>query len=70
MEWVLLGSAAICLHRTGPRVRLVSVLTAAQLEGQPVMEKDLCIQCQACVKCSKNALKARDDKYEDFDVNL
>jgi epoxyqueuosine reductase len=56
----------------GPRVRLVSVLTAAQLEGQPLMEKDLCIQCQACVKCCpKNALKARDDQIRgDFDVNL
>jgi epoxyqueuosine reductase len=44
----------------GPRVRLVSVLTAAEIAPDPVMEKELCIQCGACARlCPKNALKMR-----------
>ncbi|MDD2554231.1 MAG: epoxyqueuosine reductase [Desulfotomaculaceae bacterium] len=35
----------------GSRVRLVSVFTAAELEVDHVMEKDLCINCKLCVKC-------------------
>lgn len=56
----------------GPRVRFVSVLTAAELQGEPVMDKDLCIKCNACAKCCpKDALKARDDQIRgDYDVNL
>lgn len=35
----------------GSRVRLVSVFTAAELEPDQVMDKDLCINCMMCVKC-------------------
>jgi len=35
----------------GPRVRLVSVFTSAILEPDPIIEKDLCIKCEACAKC-------------------
>lgn len=46
----------------GPRVRIVSVFTAAVLESDPMLEKDLCIKCGACVKCCPvNALKMRED---------
>lgn len=55
----------------GPRVRFVSVLTAAELKGQAVMEKELCIKCDACVKCCpKDALIRREDQIlADYDVN-
>jgi epoxyqueuosine reductase QueG len=43
----------------GPRVRFVSVFTAAVLENSPPQVKELCIKCQACIKCCPpNALKA------------
>lgn len=53
----------------GSRVRLISILTAAELEGTPVISKDLCIKCLACVKCCpKNALVQSDDRIPaDFD---
>lgn len=35
----------------GSRVRLVSVFTAAEIEPDQVMEKDLCINCKLCAKC-------------------
>ncbi|MPM26783.1 Epoxyqueuosine reductase [bioreactor metagenome] len=47
----------------GPRVRLVSVFTAAALEPDPILEKELCIKCGACVKCCPvDALIMSDDK--------
>jgi len=46
----------------GPRVRLVSIFTAAALPPDPLVEKELCIKCEACVKCCpKEALRVRDD---------
>lgn len=55
----------------GPRVRFVSVFTAAELQGQAVLEKDLCIRCEACVKCCpKDALTASPNRIAgDYDVN-
>jgi len=35
----------------GSRVRLVSVFTAAEIAPDPLVEKDLCINCKLCVKC-------------------
>ena len=35
----------------GSRVRLVSVFTAAEVEPDPVMEEDLCINCGLCARC-------------------
>jgi len=35
----------------GPRVRFASVLTEAEIEPEPVIEKDLCIRCGMCEKC-------------------
>ena len=35
----------------GPRVRFVSVFTAAVLENTAPPPQDLCIKCQACIKC-------------------
>lgn len=49
----------------GPRVRLVSVFTAADLEPDPMLEKELCIKCGACVKCCPvNALVMSDGKVK------
>lgn len=47
----------------GSRVRLISVFTSARLEPSPIMEKELCIKCMACVKCCpKQAIKPRHDR--------
>jgi epoxyqueuosine reductase QueG len=35
----------------GPRIRLASVLTEAELEPDAMLEKDLCIHCGMCSKC-------------------
>jgi epoxyqueuosine reductase QueG len=35
----------------GPRVRLVSILTEAEIEPDAVQEKELCIHCGICAKC-------------------
>ncbi|MFA4885127.1 MAG: epoxyqueuosine reductase [Desulfotomaculaceae bacterium] len=35
----------------GSRVRLVSVFTAAEIEPDPMLGKDLCINCKLCAKC-------------------
>lgn len=53
----------------GPRVRLVSIFTAAALPPDPLVEKELCIKCEACVKCCpKEALRVRDDRIPgDYD---
>jgi O-acetylhomoserine (thiol)-lyase len=34
----------------GPRLRIVSVITDMPLEPDPVMDKDLCINCMLCAK--------------------
>ena len=45
----------------GPRARYVSVLTAAELEGDPVLEKDLCSGCRVCERlCPSQALSLPD----------
>jgi epoxyqueuosine reductase QueG len=45
----------------GPRARYVSVLTSAHIEGDPVIEGDLCKQCGLCGRlCPAQALSAWD----------
>jgi epoxyqueuosine reductase QueG len=47
----------------GPRVRFVSVFTSAQIPPDPMIEKDLCIKCEACAKCCpKKAIRMRPDR--------
>jgi len=47
----------------GPRVRFVSVFTAAELPGDPMLKEELCIRCGICVKCCpKQALSMREDQ--------
>jgi len=47
----------------GPRVRFVSVLTAADLPADPVQKEELCIRCGACATCCpKQALAMRQDQ--------
>ena len=47
----------------GPRVRFVSVFTSAELPGDPMLEKELCIKCEACAKCCpKKAIRMRQDR--------
>ena len=42
----------------GPRVRFGSVLTAADIEPDPLLTEDLCIRCNRCVSlCPANALE-------------
>ncbi len=45
----------------GPRVRLGSVFTAAELPPDPLMAEDLCTRCMRCVRmCPARALDERD----------
>jgi epoxyqueuosine reductase len=47
----------------GPRVRFVSVFTAAEISPDPMLEKELCIKCEACAKCCpKKAIRIRPDR--------
>lgn len=42
----------------GPRVRLACLLTAAVLEPSPRMQKDVCVNCDACIReCPAQALQ-------------
>jgi epoxyqueuosine reductase QueG len=44
----------------GPRVRLVSILTSAKLEGDPVIVKDICTKCEVCRRlCPSNSFTTR-----------
>jgi len=54
----------------GPRVRFVSVFTSAIMEPDPMIEKDLCIKCEACAKCCPvDAITLREDQFKgDFDL--
>ncbi len=53
----------------GPRVRLVSVFTSADIEPDPMIEKELCIKCEACARCCpKDALKPKEEELiADYD---
>ncbi|GHT30216.1 4Fe-4S ferredoxin [Bacteroidia bacterium] len=44
-------SHALLTKEYGPRVRLVSVFTDAELSPDPMPEKELCIHCELCSKC-------------------
>jgi len=47
----------------GPRVRFVSVFTSAEIPPDPMIDKDLCIKCEACAKCCpKSAIRMRSDR--------
>ncbi|HWR40719.1 MAG TPA: 4Fe-4S dicluster domain-containing protein [Patescibacteria group bacterium] len=49
--------------RYGPRARYVSVFTSLELPGDPVQEKDLCINCRLCQKvCPTQAFTPREDR--------
>jgi len=50
----------------GPRVRLACLLTEAPLEGSSLLQKNYCINCEACIQeCPAQALKVprRDEVY-------
>jgi len=53
----------------GPRVRFVSVFTAAELPADPLQPKELCIKCEACAAlCPAQAILPREDRVRgDFD---
>lgn len=56
------ASHCLLTKEFGPRVRLVSVFTAAVIPADPVMEKELCIKCNACALCCPNrCIKLRED---------
>jgi O-acetylhomoserine (thiol)-lyase len=46
----------------GPRIRLVSIVTDAPFEPDPMLEKNLCNNCRACAKaCPIRAFTPRED---------
>lgn len=46
----------------GPRVRLNSILTSAELPGDPLIAEDLCNKCGLCEKtCPTSAIRTRAD---------
>ena len=56
--------------RFGPRARYVSVFTAAEIAGDPVIGRDLCKNCKMCARlCPAAALSASDDRLPaEFDA--
>lgn len=55
----------------GPRVRFVSVFTAAVLTSDPMITDELCIQCGACTECCPvKAISAHTNQIKgDFDLD-
>ena len=55
----------------GPRHRLVSILTSAEIEPDEVMREELCLHCDVCRKlCPVQALSGdRKDKFARMDMN-
>jgi epoxyqueuosine reductase len=52
---------ALLTPEFGPRVRFASILSAAEIEPDPVQEKPLCIRCRRCVNaCPVHALDGGD----------
>jgi len=46
----------------GPRLRINSVITTAELPGDPLQPKELCTKCEVCERaCPAAAIKQRDD---------
>ncbi len=61
------GLGAIGMNNTlltpeyGPRIRLVSVITDAELPADKMMRKELCVRCRACVRrCPMQAFTPAD----------
>jgi len=56
-------------RRYGPRLRLVSVLTALELPGDPLLEEELCTRCLLCRKiCPAGALSGdRKSRFAQMD---
>ena len=47
-------------RKYGPRHRLVSVFTALEVEGDPMIEEELCVRCGFCEKfCPEGVYTAR-----------
>ncbi len=54
---------ALLTKEYGPRIRLVSVITDAEVAPDKMIEKDICIRCGQCVKsCPIQAFTPRDDR--------
>lgn len=52
----------------GPRVRLVSVITDAELPADEIIEKDLCIKCLRCKNnCPTSAFTTKETLIADMD---
>ena len=50
---------AILTPRYGPRVRFASIITTADIPGDPLIDDQLCVKCQRCVTiCPVHAVSA------------
>ena len=55
----------------GPRVRFTSIFTTAEIKGDPIKTKDLCIHCLLCVKnCPVGAIPKTGDFPPAMDKKL
>ncbi len=62
---------ALLTKEYGPRQRLISVFTDLDLEGDPLMDENLCGTCNNCEKiCPVNALTHdKNERYARLDIN-
>ncbi len=52
----------------GPRVRLVSILTEAEIAPDQIIKRDICIKCELCGKCCPtSALTTTENLIADMD---
>lgn len=51
-------------QKYGPRVRFTSIFSSLEIEGDPIVDEDLCIHCESCVNhCPVSAIQSMEGEY-------